>query len=483
MMSGTRSGTNSSSMKRETLNELYEFFLLHPHISTDSREIEPESIFFALHGERFDGNQYAAAALANGAVAAVVDNPKVIPLIKGKSPSNDCSDPHAGHECTCDHHHGVEDLDKERVGKKPQRDKRYILVPDTLEALQELAAYHRNELGVMILAITGSNGKTTTKELIGRTLSRKYRTTVTQGNQNNHIGVPLTLLSMTHETDFAVVEMGANHQHEIEKLCAIVQPNFGLITNIGRSHLEGFGGPEGVRRGKGELLDYLAANNGTAFYLSDDPILSNMITERPDLYAVPYNASELTRDDDGELIGVRWEGFTIHSKLVGEYNLNNIAAVLAVATYFAVAPDEVVAAIASYTPDNNRSQRQVTACNTLILDAYNANPSSMQVALENFATTRSDLPKAVILGDMRELGQYSTEEHARTIELMRQLQIGEAYLVGDHFTLAGAHVPNYHTFTDTETLRIYLTAHPIHNHFILIKGSRGIQLEKVVDLL
>ena len=481
-------------MKSDTLHELYELFLLHPHISTDSRRIEPGSIFFALHGEHFDGNRYAAAALESGAVAVVVDDPKVIPLVEvapcscghdDEAHTCDCGDKHESSGCDCGHGspHEAECTCEECTEEESRRDGRYILVPDTLEALQELAAYHRSELGVMILAITGSNGKTTTKELVGRTLSQKYETTVTQGNLNNHIGVPLTLLSMTPETDFAVVEMGANHRHEIEKLCAIARPDFGLITNIGRSHLEGFGGPEGVRKGKGELLDYLAANSGTAFYLSEDAVLSEMVAERPNLYAIPYNASGLTRDDDGEMIGVRWEGLTIHSKLVGDYNLNNIAAALAMAAYFAVAPEGAAAAIADYTPDNNRSQKQVTAHNTLILDAYNANPSSMQAALENFAATVSAQPKAVILGDMRELGEYAAAEHARMIELMHRLQISEAYLVGDRFALAGANTPGYRPFADTEALRAYLAEHPLRDRFILIKGSRGIQLEKVVDLL
>ena len=412
-------------MDSKTLKELYETFLLHPHISTDSRKVEPGSLFFALHGEHFDGNQFAATALANGALLAVGDNPKIIPIVE-QAPCACGHDHHHTHtlydeedeqeSCTC-HDPDTHDDDSE---EKPKLDPRYVLVPDTLKALQALAAYHRHELGVMILAITGSNGKTTTKELIGRTLSKKYATTVTQGNLNNHIGVPLTLLSMTADTDFAVVEMGASHQHEIELLCKIAQPDFGLITNIGRAHLEGFGGVEGIRKGKGELLDYLAANGGTAFYLRDDQTLQEMADERPDLFAVPYSAKQLERDDDGEFIGVRWEGETIHSHLVGDYNLNNMAAALAMASYFAVAPEDAAEAISSYIPDNNRSQKQVTAYNTLIKDAYNANPSSMQAALENFASSASDLPKTVILGDMAELGSYSADEHQRILSLLQQ---------------------------------------------------------------
>lgn len=517
----------SEIMDSKTLKELYETFLLHPHISTDSRKIEPGSLFFALHGEHFDGNQFAATALDNGAILAVVDNPKVIPIIDPEPCS--CGHHHHDHALydeedeqesyICDSHDDTHNDDEE----KPKRDPRYILVPDTLKALQALAAYHRHELGVMILAITGSNGKTTTKELIGRTLSKKYATTVTQGNLNNHIGVPLTLLSMTADTDFAVVEMGASHQHEIELLCKIAQPDFGLITNIGRAHLEGFGGAEGIRKGKGELLDYLAANGGTAFYLRDDQTLEGMVNERPDLFAVPYSATQLERDNNGEFIGVRWEGQTIHSHLVGDYNLNNIAAALAMASYFAVAPEDAAEAISSYIPDNNRSQKQVTAHNTLIKDAYNANPSSMQAALENFATSSSDLPKVVILGDMAELGSYSAEEHEQIVTLLQRLNIAEAYLVGEHFSAVlaqhaitsgnsektatatpesiktnnadNAHKgssatsvsdhtsPVFSHFADVEALYSHLESHPLRNRFILIKGSRSMHLEKLFDLL
>lgn len=510
----------SEIMDSKTLKELYETFLLHPHISTDSRKVELGSLFFALHGEHFDGNQFAATALANGALLAVVDNPKIIPIVE-QEPCACGHDHHHNHtlydeedeqeSCTC-HDHDTHDDDSD---EKPKLDPRYVLVPDTLKALQALAAYHRHELGVMILAITGSNGKTTTKELIGRTLSKKYATTVTQGNLNNHIGVPLTLLSMTADTDFAVVEMGASHQHEIELLCKIAQPDFGLITNIGRAHLEGFGGVEGIRKGKGELLDYLAANGGTAFYLRDDQTLQEMVDERPDLFAVPYSAKQLERDDNGEFIGVRWEGETIHSHLVGDYNLNNMAAALAMASYFAVAPEDAAEAISSYIPDNNRSQKQVTAYNTLIKDAYNANPSSMQAALENFASSASDLPKTVILGDMAELGSYSADEHQRILSLLQQLGIEEAYLVGQHFGNAltamadashagksethniaatstgqtvsskssGALSGQFHHFADADALHAHLTAHPLRNRFILIKGSRSMQLEKLFDLL
>ena len=374
--------------------ELYEAYLRHPHISTDSRQATQGTLFFALRGDSFDGNRYAASALEAGAAAAVLDNPEV-----------------------------YETLTEE------QRSRCY-LVPDTLEALQQLAAYHRRQLGIPIFAITGSNGKTTTKELTYRVLSCRFHTYATHGNLNNHIGVPLTLLSMDRSTEFGLVEMGASHCGEIALLSSIAQPDFGLITNIGKAHLEGFGGEEGVMRGKGELLDYLLRHKGTAFYLQQSEALCRMVSER--------------------------NGFEA-----------NLAAAIAVGTYFDIPEPEIVAAIESYQPENNRSQRQATPHNTLILDAYNANPSSMEAALRHFISEPSMLPKAVILGDMLELGQ---EAH-----------IEEVFLVGSHFTEAGADC--YPTFPDTDTLRTYLTEHPIANRLILIKGSRGIHLERLTELL
>lgn len=426
--------------------ELYEVYLRHPHISTDSRQATQGTLFFALRGDSFDGNRYAASALEAGAAAAVLDNSEV-----------------------------YETLTEE------QRSRCY-LVPDTLEALQQLAAYHRRQLGIPIFAITGSNGKTTTKELTYRVLSCRFHTYATHGNLNNHIGVPLTLLSMNRSTEFGLVEMGASHCGEIALLSSIAQPDFGLITNIGKAHLEGFGGEEGVMRGKGELLDYLLRHKGTAFYLQQSEALCRMVAERNGLETIPYSTTDLKLvGNDRQFLTVSWHGHKIRTHLVGEYNLFNLAAAIAVGSYFDIPEPEIVAAIESYQPENNRSQRQVTQHNTLILDAYNANPSSMEAALRHFISEPSMQPKAVILGDMLELGSYSAQEHRKIVKLLQEARIEEVFLVGRHFTEAGADC--YPTFPDTDALRTYLTEHPIANRLILIKGSRGIHLERLTELL
>ncbi len=426
--------------------ELYEVYLRHPHISTDSRQATQGTLFFALRGDSFDGNRYAASALEAGAAAAVLDNSEV-----------------------------YETLTEE------QRSRCY-LVPDTLKALQQLAAYHRRQLGIPIFAITGSNGKTTTKELTYRVLSCRFHTYATHGNLNNHIGVPLTLLSMDRSTEFGLVEMGASHCGEIALLSSIAQPDFGLITNIGKAHLEGFGGEEGVMRGKGELLDYLLRHKGSAFYLQQSKALCRMVAERNGLETIPYSTTDLKLvGNDRQFLTVSWHGHKIRTHLVGEYNLFNLAAAIAVGTYFDIPEPEIVAAIESYQPENNRSQRQVTQHNTLILDAYNANPSSMEAALRHFISEPSMQPKAVILGDMLELGSYSAQEHRKIVELLQEARIEEVFLVGSHFTDAGADC--YPTFPDTDALRTYLTEHPIVNRLILIKGSRGIHLERLTELL
>ena len=278
--------------------ELYELFRRHSRISTDSRHIVPDSLFFALHGERFDGNSYAENALKAGAAAAVVDDPSVAETLRQQWPDR-CAE-----------------------------------VPDTLAALQELAARHRRELGIPILAITGSNGKTTTKELVGRVLSRKFRTAVTQGNLNNHIGVPLTLLAMDRSVEIGVVEMGASHPGEIALLCSIARPDYGLITNIGKAHLEGFGGIEGVMRGKGELLDFMVASGGTAFWLNDSDCLKTMVESRPGLRAISYSAPEAIGTEP--FVEARWDGLSVRTRLAGDYNRSNIAAAIAVGLYFRI---------------------------------------------------------------------------------------------------------------------------------------------------
>ena len=424
--------------------ELYELFRRHSRISTDSRHIVPDSLFFALHGERFAGNSYAENALKAGAAAAVVDDPS-----------------------------GAETL--------PQHwPDRCAEVPDTLAALQELAARHRRELGIPILAITGSNGKTTTKELVGRVLSRKFRTAVTQGNLNNHIGVPLTLLAMDRSVEIGVVEMGASHPGEIALLCSIARPDYGLITNIGKAHLEGFGGIEGVMRGKGELLDFLVASGGTAFWLNDSDCLKTMVESRPGLRAISYSAPEAIGTEP--FVEARLYGLSVRTRLVGDYNRSNIAAAIAVGLYFGIGRAEIVSAIESYDPDNNRSQKRQTAFNTLISDCYNANPSSMQAALDNFLREADPRPKAVVLGDMGELGPYAAVEHRTVVERLEQGGIEEAYLVGGHFAEA-ARGSRYRTFADTEALARYLDEHPIRNRLVLVKGSRANRLEKIAEKL
>ena len=414
------------------MSELYDIFREHPHISTDTRDIGADSIFFALRGTTFDGNRFAAEALDKGAAYAVVDDPAAV------------------------------------------TDERMVLVGDTLGALQELAREHRRRLAIPILAISGSNGKTTTKELVSRVLAEKYAVYATQGNLNNHIGVPLTLLAMTRDTELGVVEMGASACGEIALLCAIAEPNFGLITNVGRAHLEGFGGVEGVRRGKGELYDYLAANGGRAFVRRDDGTLVKMAAERGNLAVELYDPAIA----DG-----------VGHRLEGAFNRLNVAAAMAVGRYFGVDEERIRDAVAAYRPDNNRSQRIGTSRNTLVADCYNANPSSMRASVANFLAeppgTRTR--RLLILGDMLELGAWSAEEHAAVIRLAAQAPQTEVMLVGQEFAKARADMEpqpaRITLFADREHLIAALRTHPVDNALVLIKGSRGIGLEKAVGEL
>lgn len=418
----TRSNSN-------TVGNLYSIFTRHPRVTTDSRNIPAGSIFFALRGDKFDGNAYAAEAIAKGAAYAVVDAPAVA------------------------------------------ADDRYILVGDTLTALQELASEHRKALGLPILAITGSNGKTTTKELITRVLGRKFNVCATKGNLNNHIGVPLTLLSFDKDTEFGIVEMGANHPGEIAALCRIATPDFGLITNIGLAHLEGFGSPEGVARAKGELYDYLTAYGGKAFMRMEDETLARMAADRAALQVVGYSGDAA----DG-----------LESNLTGDYNRLNISAAVAIGRYFGVGETDIKDAVASYVPDNMRSQHLDTARNTLIIDCYNANPSSMRSAIGNLDNNTASKPIAVILGDMGELGSYSQAEHIKVLQLLEEKSIGEQYLVGKHFDAAAAAVPangDRKLFPDTKTLGQYLNDNQISGKSILVKGSRATGLERIIEFL
>ncbi len=438
------------------MSALYDLFCRHPFVSTDTRRIEPGSLFFALRGATFDGNRFAAEALARGAAYAVVDDPAAV------------------------------------------TDERTLLVSDTLEALQELAREHRRALGIPILAVAGSNGKTTTKELVSRVLAEGFEVCATRGNLNNHIGVPLTLLSMTRDTQFGVVEMGASACGEIARLAAIAEPNYGILTNIGRSHLEGFGGPEGIRRGKGELYDFLASNGGRVFVREEDPVLTQMVAEHPGLAAEPY--SERLAED-------------IESRLAGDYNRYNIAAAVAIGRYFDIDDERIRHAIGSYDPDNNRSQRLDTGRNTLIVDCYNANPSSMRAAVGDFLTEplgQRDR-RVLILGDMLELGAWAAEEHAAILGLAAQDPAAELHLVGPCFTEAAQAARTARSAQDTGTpasteapgipaqgpdasarIRCYssrtelaeaLRSRPIADALVLLKGSHGIGLDQVVGLL
>ena len=416
------------------LERLYIAFTNSTGVTTDSRKIEEGAMFFALHGASFDGNDYAVQSLEKGASVAVIDRADVLEA-------------------------------------NPDRANDLILVEDTLEALQALAREHRRELAMPIIAIAGSNGKTTTKELVSRVLAERFEVSTTKGNLNNHIGVPLTLLSMNAETEFGVVEMGASAQREIELLCSIAEPNYGILTNIGLSHLEGFGGVEGIRKGKGELFDYLNENGGRAFVPQEDTTLCEMVVEREDLAAEYYSRTIA-------------EGF--NSNLTGDYNRYNIAAAVAVGRYFDIDDTHIAEAILSFTPDNNRSQAVKTEHNQLVVDCYNANPSSMEVALDNIATMESE-QKVLILGDMLELGEWSAEAHQNILRKADNVA-GEIILVGKEFAAAydvvGKELESHYALypTTTEALEA-LDNKPICNALVLLKGSRGIALEKLITKL
>ncbi|MCX6243354.1 MAG: UDP-N-acetylmuramoyl-tripeptide--D-alanyl-D-alanine ligase [Bacteroidetes bacterium] len=426
-----------------TIEKLYEKFLDHPEVSTDSRNIPEGVIFFGLKGETFDGNEYAAMALEKGASYAVVDDKKFA----------------AGSRC--------------------------ILVEDSLKTLQELAKYHRKQFDIPVIAITGTNGKTTTKELIAAVLSRKYRTLATSGNLNNHIGVPLTLLKLKKDTEIAIVEMGANHQGEIDFLCRIAEPAHGIITNIGKAHLEGFGGFEGVIQTKTELFRYLKSMNGSAFVNTGDPLL---VEHSAGMQVIPYGNGqpaeilELSSDPFVSLkIKLEKDMINVSTKLFGNYNADNVLAAACIGHYFGVAGSDIKDAIESYEPANNRSQLRKTESNVLILDMYNANPTSMEQALNHFSTYNSE-NKVLILGDMLELGSESDKEHLQVLALIDKLGFTDVYLVGPVFTRLNSK-REWLCFQDSDLARMWLEHHKLQNSTVLIKGSRGIKLEKVVEML
>ncbi|MBO0343443.1 MAG: UDP-N-acetylmuramoyl-tripeptide--D-alanyl-D-alanine ligase [Bacteroidota bacterium] len=423
-----------------TMEELHALFLEHPKICTDTRKITENCMFFALKGPNFNGNAFAQEALDKGAAYAVIDE------------------------------------------KEFKTSDRFVVCEDVLGTLQQLATYHRNYSKAKIVSLTGSNGKTTTKELINAVISKKYKTIATQGNLNNHIGVPLTLLSIKEDTEITIVEMGANHQKEIEFLCSIAQPDFGYITNFGKAHLEGFGGVEGVIKGKSEMYDYLMANDNYVFFNADDDIQKGKLanytkkmgfsTNDPNYYNIKFLGVD-------PFVSLEAEGTQIQTQLVGKYNFPNCCAAILMGKYFNVPIDDIKSAIEAYQPQNNRSQLLSKNGFDIVLDAYNANPTSMKAALENFSLMDAQR-KTLIIGDMFELGDTAAEEHQAIADVVIELGFDDAYLVGENFHGTHTKLKKFKSFDD---LKAYLSKNPLKKGALLIKGSRGMALERVLDLL
>jgi UDP-N-acetylmuramoyl-tripeptide--D-alanyl-D-alanine ligase len=429
------------------IQDLYKLYDPHKGISTDSRRIKQGEIYFALKGENFDGNRFASVALDSGASIAIVDDPEVV------------------------------------------KDKRYILVRDSLQTLQELAGFHRQKMDIPVVGITGSNGKTTTKELIHIVLSSRYRVSSTRGNLNNHIGVPLTLLEMNNQTEMAIIEMGANHKGEIARLCEIVRPDYGLVTNVGKAHLQGFGSLAGVKAAKGEIYSFIGNNGGLVFCNGANDELTGMLKGFKGglkyygtkgslchgrvLKSDPYLKLRLSLQDENDI--------EFETELTGAYNLENIFAAAAIGIHFGISAGEIRYAIESYRAKSNRSQRLDTDENILILDAYNANPTSMHSALDAFGK-HSHKSKLLILGEMHELGSSSVEEHQDLIDLLIREKYKEVYLVGEVFK--NLRVPEeFIVFNTTKELDAWLTLHPVKNRMILLKGSRAVGLEQLTGNL
>ncbi len=436
--------------KTMEIQQIYARFLESSGISTDSRKISKNSIFFALKGDTFDGNEFASDALKDGAAFAVVDNQK-LPV-----------------------------------------DSRFIFVDDALKTLQELASFHRSRLTIPVIGLTGTNGKTTTKELISAVLAKKFRVCNTAGNFNNHIGVPLTLLGIKDDAEIAVIEMGASSPGEIALLTSIVKPDYGLITNVGKAHLLGFGSFEGVKKTKGELYDFLQKSGGTAFLNKDNEILCEMAKQREGLKTIDYGFktegySAKPATSGNPFLTLKTPGKrVIKSHLIGNYNADNIIAALKIAYHFGISPEEAALAIESYIPSNNRSQLMKGVLNTLIVDAYNANPSSMKVSLENFANMNA-AKKALIIGDMLELGEDSGKEHRLVLDYIERLNPEKIFFVGKEFGREAINNEYFRQkgkfFETSDELRDYLLEEPVKGYTILIKGSRGTRLERSIDAL
>jgi UDP-N-acetylmuramoyl-tripeptide--D-alanyl-D-alanine ligase len=425
------------------ISNIHNLFLSCSGVVIDTRKIIENSFFVALKGERFDANTFAKEALQKGASFVLIDNAEFY------------------------------------------IDQRTILVENTLETLQELATFHRQYLKLPIVALTGSNGKTTTKELINVVLSKKFKVKATIGNLNNHIGVPLTILSFTTDTQIGIVEMGANHQKEIQFLCQIAQPDYGYITNFGKAHLEGFGGVEGVIKGKSEMYDYLKANHKNVFVNLDDAIQEEKTKSFNRITFSQLNKEAsvpIQKVAANPLVTIQFNDVTINSHLIGLYNANNINAAIAIGLYFDITNEDIKAAIEAYIPDNNRSQLISKGTNEIILDAYNANPSSMKVAIDNFVQLENE-SKIMILGDMFELGDESAQEHKSIIQLVGQNHQVTAVFVGEHFYENKIEQSNLVFFKTFDDFSNYIHNHIPDHSILLIKGSRGMSLERTLDFI
>lgn len=422
------------------LSELHSIFLKHPTVCTDTRKISDGCLFFALKGPNFNGNAFAAEAIEKGATYAIIDE-KAFAF-----------------------------ADKT------------ILVENVLETLQKLAIYHRNFHKTKVVSLTGSNGKTTTKELINSVLKKSYKTIATEGNLNNHIGVPLTLLSIEDDTDIAIVEMGANHQGEIAFLSGLAQPDFGYITNFGKAHLEGFGGVEGVIKGKSELYNYLIENNKQIFFNADDSIQLEKLASYIYKYGFSQNNHEyypIKFIEAKPFVTLSFEGLTVITNLIGAYNFPNCAAAILIGKYFNVPIEEIKNALENYYPNNNRSQLLTIKEHQIILDAYNANPTSMKAALDNL-TAMEAVSKIVFLGDMFELGDDAEIEHQHIVDMLSTLTFNKVYLVGENFAKTTS---NFETFSSFDEFKKVIELQNLPKSSILIKGSRGMAMERILELL
>lgn len=438
-------------MNEITIVKLYELYLqCNCNVTTDTRKIEKDSLFFSLKGPNFNANELASKAIELGCKYAIVDEEKF--------------------------------ADGNRI----------FLVNDGLKALQQLATHHRHQFKIPVLSITGSNAKTTHKELINAVLSKKYKTLATEGNLNNHIGVPLTLLKLRKEHEFAIIEMGANHQGEINELCEIADPDFGLITNIGKAHLEGFGGIEGVKKGKSEMYRYLKAKHAQVFINGDDEVLHDLAKEND---KIAYGTTKLYDTigkyiPDGEMVSFKWTTRygdkdwnklpLVKTQITGKYNFINCLAAVCIGHYFHVSNEDINEALSSYVPAMNRSQLVKTNSNLILLDAYNANPNSMKAAIENFAEYKAE-NKWLLLGDMFELGEFSKTEHENIVNLLQTKKLENVLLVGNEFSSLSNNP--FKAFKTTAECLDYIKNHKIMNSTVLVKGSRGMKMETLQEAL